>query len=198
MAALLCSASGVWTFIGSSLAPRPPATPCRAAGEGFGDDAPKREKSKKQSVVTQEQLQADHGDKWELVDKILKGKKAENPEAMMRARFTALRFKDTVFLAATEQDENVSQKKRAEVWAMVLGLQQRGVFDSILAVFSGGSNYDSLSAVKKFEVVDASGSEVEFKITCANGKVLHERSKMVADKRWGFVYAGDSVFQKWE
>ena len=47
----------------------------------------------------------DHGDAWEMVDKILKGERASNPEAIMRARFTALRFKDPQFLAATEKEE---------------------------------------------------------------------------------------------
>ncbi|CAE7577051.1 unnamed protein product, partial [Symbiodinium sp. CCMP2456] len=59
-----------------------------------------------------------------MVDKILKGERADTPEAIMRARFTALRFKDPQFLAATEKEEGTSIKKRAAGWAKTLGMEE--------------------------------------------------------------------------
>ncbi|CAJ1387752.1 unnamed protein product, partial [Effrenium voratum] len=85
------------TFVASSTLRRSTSLPRR--GEGFTEaPAPKAK-----STISREQLERDHGASWELVDKILKGERAASPEAIMRARFTALRFKDPQFLAATEK-----------------------------------------------------------------------------------------------
>lgn len=173
-----------------------------ARGAGFEElDAPK--KAAKVSL-SQDQLQKDHGDKWEDVDRILKGKKAVSPEAIMRARFTALKFKDVNFLAATEEDENrQTRKERAEGWAITLGLkfQEKGFFDDI-PFFGGGNDEEedsySLRDPVSFEVVSADGDTVDFKIFCRDGKVLHEKSVFKEDRKWGYIYSGESEFFSWE
>ena len=43
------------------------------------------------------------------------------------ARFTALRFQDPQFLAATEKDENLSIRDRAKQWSLLLGLEEMGM-----------------------------------------------------------------------
>lgn len=40
------------------------------------------------------------------------------------ARFTALRFQDAQFLAATEKDETQSIRDRAKQWTVVMGLEE--------------------------------------------------------------------------
>eukprot|EP00933_Yihiella_yeosuensis_P080241 TRINITY_DN93644_c0_g1_i1.p1 TRINITY_DN93644_c0_g1~~TRINITY_DN93644_c0_g1_i1.p1 ORF type:complete len:231 (+),score=62.63 TRINITY_DN93644_c0_g1_i1:178-870(+) len=170
------------------------------AKEGFeekteGEVKVKKEPKKKIVVaITQEQLEADHGDKWEMVDNILKGKKASSPEAIMRARFTALKFKDPQFLAATERDETQSTKQRAEQWAVTLGIKEKNIFDSIL---NFGQKIEALQQPVSFEVVKADDDDVEFKIRCKDG-VLHEKSRFVSDRKYGYVYSGLSEFGNWE
>ncbi|CAE7033527.1 unnamed protein product [Symbiodinium natans] len=46
---------------------------------------------------------------------------------------------------------------------------------------------------KDFEVVAADPETVEFKIRCRNGKTLHERSRFQKDRKWGYVYSGESA-----
>ncbi|CAJ1389485.1 unnamed protein product, partial [Effrenium voratum] len=38
---------------------------------------------------------------------------------------------------------------------------------------------------------------VEFKIRCRNGKTLHEKSTFQKDRKWGYVYSGESEFAEW-
>ena len=112
--------------------------------------------------LSQEQLESDHGEKWGDVRDILVGLRAASPEAIMRvpldtknlvpfcpfctvlpwvpgsfaseARFTALRFQDPQFLAATEKDDNQSIRDRAKQWSLLLGLEEMGMFlGSVLA-----------------------------------------------------------------
>eukprot|EP00435_Cladocopium_sp_Y103_P000667 s2365_g1.t1 len=118
VSALLACAFLKLSFVGVTQS-RSPLVPRR--GEGFdGSPSPKVK-----STISREQLERDHGDSWQMVDKILKGERAESPEAIMRARFTALRFKDPQFLAATEKEEGTSIKKRAAGWAKTLGLEEK-------------------------------------------------------------------------
>lgn len=142
-----------------------------------------------------EDKERDHGDSWQMVDKILTGERAESPEAIMRARFTALRFKDPQFLAATEKEEGTSIKKRAAGWAKTLGLEEKTLADSIAGIF--GSDIEALQEPLSFEVISADEESVEFKIRCRNGKTLHEKSKFQKDRKWGYVYTGDSEFAQW-
>jgi len=172
----------------------------RHAGKSFsdGDAVPEKKARPREPTsninITPEKLQRDHGDKWEMVDDILKGKKAASPEAIMRARFTALRFKDPNFLAATEKDEFLTVQKRTDQWATLLGLKESGFFDKILNM---GSKIEALKDADTFELIYADEDEVEFKIGCVGGKVLHERSSFSPDRKWGFVYSGNSKFGEW-
>ncbi|CAK9047546.1 unnamed protein product [Durusdinium trenchii] len=160
-------------------------------GEGF-EGAPS---PKVKSTISREQLERDHGDSWEMVDQILKGERASSPEAIMRARFTALRFKDPQFLAATEKEEGTSIKKRAAGWAKTLGLEEKTLADAFTGLF--GSDIEALQDPLSFEVVTADEDSVEFKIRCRNGKTLHEKSKFQQDRKWGYVYSGNSDFAEW-
>jgi len=208
-AVLLCAA-GRWLSARSTfVAPRRPSegqlrsasgatVSLHAAGAGFDDEPekPKAPARPKNSIrLTPEQLKADHGDAWEAVDKIFKGEKAKSPEAIMRARFTALKFKDPGFLAATEKEEGSSMKKRAENWATTLGVKERTFIDNLRMGFE---DIKSLAGADSFNLVSADDKTVEFKIKCKDGKTLHEKSKFVTDKKYGYVYSGESDFGTWE
>lgn len=147
-------------------------------------------------MLGKEELKADHGDQWESVNSILSGKAAKSPEAIMRARYTALKFKDVNFLAATEMEEGVGQKERAKAWSVALGLEELDFFSNLFTS-NDQKDMDSLRDVSGFEVVKADGETVEFKIRCKDGKVLHEKSYFEANKKWGFVFSGKSEFGKW-
>lgn len=165
---------------------------------GFSDAAQEKavaKKGKDKKVLTPEDLQALHGDKWKLVDAVFKGNRAESPEAIMRARFTALYFKDPGFLAATELDDLVNIRQRVDNWKVTLGLKEKNFLDS-LRLF--GEEIENLKEADSFEVIEATDTEVEFKIRCRNGKVLHERSTFKEDKKYGYVFSGESAFGKWE
>jgi len=171
----------------------------RSAGFGEKTEKPKGKKAAENTVrLSQEDLQALHGDKWELVDPVFKGKKATSPEAIMRARFTALYYKDPQFLAATERDGESSLKRRTENWAIALGLKEQGMVEKFVNSVSGGGNTESLREIEKFEVLDAYDDQVEFKIYCKNGKVLYEKSTCKEDKKYGYIFSGESEFAKWE
>jgi len=198
--ALLCLRSLAACFV----APRPLGEPARAPdvalGAGFGDvEAPapkKKTQVRRSSAVKQEDLEKDHGDMWQAVDSIFSGQKAESPEVIMRARFTALKFKDPNFLAATEVDADKRElKERADQWATTLGMKEQSPFDWLVRV---GESTGSLTQAQSFEVVSASGNWVEFKIRCGDGKTLHEKSRFQEDKKWGYVYSGESEFGNWE
>mmetsp|Transcript_16308 Transcript_16308/g.38729 ORF Transcript_16308/g.38729 Transcript_16308/m.38729 type:complete len:206 (-) Transcript_16308:210-827(-) len=180
------------SFVGV-VSPRRSVKPVVRRGEGF-DAATATPKVK--STISREQLERDHGDQWQMVDKILKGERADTPEAIMRARFTALRFKDPQFLAATEKEEGTSIKKRAAGWAKTLGMEEKSWVDSLTTLFA--SEAEGLREPVNFEVVSADAETVEFKIRCRNGKTLHERSRFQKDRKWGYVYSGDSDFAEWK
>jgi len=162
---------------------------------GFSDAAAKKKASDKK-VLTPEDLEALHGDKWELVDAVFKGKKAESPEAIMRARFTALYYKDPGFLAATEVDELTPLRDRVKDWAVTLGLKEKSLFETARSLL--GVELENLREADKFELIEGTDTEVEFKIRCRNGKTLHERSTFKEDKKYGYVFSGESAFGNWE
>lgn len=176
-----------------SAAAAPRASVARAAG--FGDEVEKPA-AKKRSAVPQAELQKDHGEKWESVDMVFSGQRADSPETIMRARYTALRCKDPNFLASTERDDKMNLKERADGWAETLGLKESNFFENLMK--GGGGDSESLRDPIAFEVVSADDSTVEFKIRCANGKTLYEKSIFKQDKKWGYVFSGDSTFAKWE
>ena len=155
---LLPPRSTTWSaaFTNASVAPARPLLQRRASD---------LEERRAKCPLSQEQLESDHGDKWEDVRDILVGLRASSPEAIMRvpleitqnlvpycpfhvchgfrggsrrkpvcqfcaweARFTALRFQDPQFLAATEKDDNQSIRDRAKQWSLLLGLEEMGMF----------------------------------------------------------------------
>eukprot|EP00438_Fugacium_kawagutii_P010364 Skav231994 [mRNA] locus=scaffold719:402759:405766:- [translate_table: standard] len=135
--------------------------------------------------LTREQLESDHGEKWEDVRDILVGLRATSPEAMMRApwwrevmaRYTALRFQDPQFLAATEKDETRSIRERNKSWSIVLGIEEMAPpLDPSFSRAPAFSRFDKLMNMNNdafnlqkpvgFEVVSADGEWVEFKIKC--------------------------------
>lgn len=165
---------------------------------GFDPDQKLENKKIKRASITRADLEKDHGDKWELVDRILKGKKAESPEAMLRARFTAVRYKDSKFLAATEEcapGGGLSTAGRADIWAKRLGLEEPDFFDAVFMFFAKDRN-TILQNPGKLEVLDADATEVEFKVYGTDGSSTHERSKFLSDPKWGFVYAGEDADTK--
>jgi len=163
---------------------------------GFSDAATSKKKGGDKKVLTPEDLKALHGDSWELVDAVFKGKKAESPEAIMRARFTALYYKDPGFLAATEVDDFTPMRERVKDWSTALGLKEKTLLEKARSVF--GVELENLREADRFEVIEATDSEVEFKIYCRNGKTLHERSTFKEDKKYGYVFSGESAFGNWE
>mmetsp|Transcript_32376 Transcript_32376/g.75161 ORF Transcript_32376/g.75161 Transcript_32376/m.75161 type:complete len:226 (+) Transcript_32376:77-754(+) len=195
--ALLCACASLLPaedsfVLGARAGPARAVAVARQA-EGFSDKSVKKGKDK--VVLKPEDLQALHGDKWELVDAVFKGKKAVSPEAIMRARFTALYYKDPGFLAATELDEKANLRERQEQWSVTLGLKEKSILDTLRMI---GVEIENLQEADSFEVIEATDSEVEFKIRCRNGKTLHERSTFKEDKKYGYVYSGISEFGQWE
>jgi len=181
-----------------SPTPQRAALTRRSAGFEAGESSkPKTKEPEVKASLSREQLEADHGDKWEMVDKVLKGQRAESPEAIMRARFTGLKYKDPQFLAATEKDpsESTTIKKRAANWETTLGLKELSWWEKALAW--GNPGQDSMQNAVSFEVIDSDEDEVEFKIRCGDGRVLHEKSTFDEDRKWGYVYSGESEFAEW-
>lgn len=156
----------------------------RQATKGFGAAKPKR----KRPAISLEQLRTDHGEKAEAVQEVLTGKPASCPEDMVRARFSAVRAKDVVFMARSEKDEGRPKvDDREHGWAVVFGLED----DADPGISQ------ALRTCKGFELVSVDGNEVEFKIDCGDNGVLHERSVMVEHKKFGHIYSGDSIFSNW-
>lgn len=132
-------------------------------------------------------LTKDHGEKWEMVDSILKGKKAESAEAMLRARFTALRYKDAKFLASTEEQEPGQSKQACiDKWMKAMGLLETDIFD-FFAGLSGGERIDTFKEPDRLEILGTDGDEVEFVIVGKNGQFSHERNKFGPDAKWGYI-----------
>ena len=51
--------------------------------------------------------------------------------------------------------------------------------------------------LERLEIIEANGNEVEFKLHCKRG-VLHERSVMEEDEKYGWIYSGESKMDAWE
>ncbi|CAE8604969.1 unnamed protein product, partial [Polarella glacialis] len=81
---------------------------------------------KKRRAPSADQLRADHGEeKWEAVLKVLSGKRAQNPEEVVRARFSALRCKDPKFMAMSEISKVFkTEAERVRGWEVALGIEQ--------------------------------------------------------------------------
>mmetsp|Transcript_18060 Transcript_18060/g.39768 ORF Transcript_18060/g.39768 Transcript_18060/m.39768 type:complete len:184 (+) Transcript_18060:40-591(+) len=147
--------------------------------------------SRKRKAVNKEELKADHGAKADAIEKILKGGAAGSPEDMVRARFSACRSKDSVFMAKTEVDPLKSKlSNRVKAWGICFGTEKGDEYDT------EAGKAANLREVEKLEILEASGNEVEFKIYCADGTLL-ERSVMKEDEKWGWVYSGESKKDEW-
>lgn len=166
--------------------------------------APKIETAQEPVGEFELRLQYDHGDKWQTIKQILgRRAKAENPEMMARARYSAIASRQTSFLGATERDDGRTPKERVEGWEEALGLSQSSVDASvawaqdIFKAFSAVNEMEYLRRVERFEMIDATDSAAEFKIWCSNGRMLHEKDVYVADNEYGYIYSGESEFNKW-
>eukprot|EP00931_Biecheleriopsis_adriatica_P058429 TRINITY_DN3477_c0_g1_i1.p1 TRINITY_DN3477_c0_g1~~TRINITY_DN3477_c0_g1_i1.p1 ORF type:complete len:218 (-),score=60.19 TRINITY_DN3477_c0_g1_i1:198-851(-) len=160
------------------------------AATGFGTSAKAKDRRKRKKV-DEEQLKIDHGEKASAVERALRGDGAELPEDMVRARFSACRTKDALFMARTEVNDDRSLEKRARGWAVTFGEEDKKDWEP-----DPGAG-EKLRKIKRFELIEAEDNEVEFKIHCEGG-ILHERSIMEEDEKWGWVYSGKSKFDKWE
>merc|ERR1719330_823323 len=107
-------------------------------------------------------LREDHGkEKAAIVEKVLSGKKAPAPEDMVRARFSACKAKDPVFMGRTEKDTTRPKtQERVRGWACTFGLEARTEQDG------GAGESERLLDIESLEIIDADGLEVEFKINC--------------------------------
>ena len=103
-------------------------SPLARRAMGFADTTPESRKRKKPDLA---QLEADHGDKATIVSKILKGQAAPTPEDMVRARYSACRLKDAVFMAKTEKDPmKKKMSNRVRAWALCFGTEKPDDFDT--------------------------------------------------------------------
>ena len=159
----------------------------RAAG--FADTTPQSRRRKKPDLA---QLEEDHGDQAALVNKILRGAAAPKPVDMVRARFSACKLKDSVFMAKTEKDP-MKQKlsNRVRAWALCFGTEKPDEFDT------DAGDASKLRELERLEIIEVSGNEVEFKLHCKQG-VLLERSVMEEDDKYGWIYSGESKKGEWE
>eukprot|EP00930_Biecheleria_cincta_P098214 TRINITY_DN89894_c0_g1_i1.p1 TRINITY_DN89894_c0_g1~~TRINITY_DN89894_c0_g1_i1.p1 ORF type:complete len:223 (-),score=51.31 TRINITY_DN89894_c0_g1_i1:33-701(-) len=188
--------SHVCAFVNTGLHVKPQVSLARqaaAATAGFGEKRKKTDPEFKRVKVSLEQLRADHGDKAEDVDWALRGQGAKTPEDMVRARFSALRAGDGLFMAKTEIDEvRPTVKQRTKAWLTSLGRREKSQFQE-----APSEEVMKLRKIKSFELIAAEGNEVEFKIHCEEG-TLHERSIMQEDEKWGWIYSGEAKSLKWE
>jgi len=168
------------------------------------EDDPSKPKEKVDFV-----LQQDHGDMWPEVKQILiKRGQAKSPEAMARARYSAVKFKDCSFLGATERNEGKGISERVDIWRVSLEGRSEFVDESVAwveelldgvgALFNQGDDMKNLQSVDSFELISASAEKVHFKIYCKSGKVLEEKDKYMPDNQYGFIYSGDSEIYDWK
>ena len=180
-------------FVGSSNAPGGPRHGPHLKMQRQAAGETDLEERRAKCPLTKEQLESDHGEKWEDVRDILVGLRAPSPEAIMRARFTALKFQDPQFLAATEKDESQSIRERNKQWSVVLGLEEMNTLDKLLNMNNDAFN---LQEPVGFEVISTDGEWVEFKIKCS-GKTLEEKSRFIKDRKYGWVYGGETEYSQW-
>mmetsp|Transcript_55526 Transcript_55526/g.119848 ORF Transcript_55526/g.119848 Transcript_55526/m.119848 type:complete len:232 (+) Transcript_55526:24-719(+) len=182
-----------WSCSDAATVSRRPGTSAltRQAARGFGaaDDGKPKYKRKRVPLA---QLEADHGkEKAAAVSRVLKGEPAPSPEIMARARFSALRAKDVVFMSLSEVDSvRPLLETRVRNWAVTLGLQE--------ATEAEGEDGPSaaLREPKSMKVISAEDDKVEFKVICKSS-TLHEESIFEEDEKRGWVFSGEAEFSKW-
>ncbi|CAE6971556.1 gnt1 [Symbiodinium natans] len=186
-----CATWAPWAFQGSAAGQATRSqSPILLRATGFG--APDRPASRQRKKVDVAQLEADHGGKAAVVEEILKGGTAQNPEDMVRARYSACRLKDAVFMAKTEKDPMKKKlSNRVRAWALCFGTEKPDDLDAAVGEPS------KLRRLERLEIIEASGNEVEFKLHCKDG-VLHERSIMEEDEKYGWIYSGESKMDEWK
>jgi len=176
----------------SSLALRAPAQPSAVGREakGFGI----KKTGRKRVKVDEAQVMADHGPTiGKEIIKVLKGERvAETPGEMARARYSALRNKDALFMARTERDDDRKLlESRARGWAVTFGQEERD------EDIDGPPGLQvALESLERFEFIEEKGDEVEFKLHCGKVGLMHERSIFEKSDKWGWIFSGDNVFQK--
>jgi len=173
----------------------------RQAGRGFGAPLARQQRRRRPSLQRMNaeklkvQLQGDHGELWEAVQRVVLGGAATSPEDMLRARFTAMRVKDAEFMAKTECGRGVWSKlsTRMQMWEETLGIKAgRGETASIQV-------WENLKDLEALEVVQADGSEVIYKFHCGAAGYLHEHAVFKQDPTFGFIYSiSDLKFTQWE
>eukprot|EP00929_Paragymnodinium_shiwhaense_P034245 TRINITY_DN18658_c0_g2_i1.p1 TRINITY_DN18658_c0_g2~~TRINITY_DN18658_c0_g2_i1.p1 ORF type:complete len:295 (+),score=73.53 TRINITY_DN18658_c0_g2_i1:55-939(+) len=172
-----------------------PAAAAEPEAKGVAPSATPSGPKEKRPPIDTKQLKVDHGPLAQKVEAILRGKKADTPDMMMRARFSAVRTKDCIFLARTEEDEDKeSEEERKIGWLRTLG--KEAAIENFFTMLES-RDAESLRDIDSFDLVEVEGDEVEFKIYCKNGKMLYERSKFKEHPKYGWVYTGDSLFGTW-
>jgi len=141
----------------------------------------------------QELVERDHGKDWPGVLPVVSGKAAERPVDMLRARYTAMRFKDHVFLAKTETAGGVFSIEdfRLQCWEETLGLR-----DPNKAVTMPLENIRYLD---RLEIIDVQDLRIFFRLHCGQRGSLFEQGVFKEDKNFGYVYSIDDIQEsRWE
>mmetsp|Transcript_62215 Transcript_62215/g.148434 ORF Transcript_62215/g.148434 Transcript_62215/m.148434 type:complete len:262 (+) Transcript_62215:61-846(+) len=165
------------------------------------DDGPKFRRRR----VSDAQLQKDHGMLWKDVrDVLYNGKPAKNPEVVVRARFSAVKVGDVVFMArsAKPTQELVEEGESEEVyWAKVLALPG---YENALEATEARRAFRN---VRRLEILGTrsvkTGSidmkEVDFRMYCMDdeSKVYREPAKFQKDPKLGWIYSniGSAEFE---
>lgn len=163
-----------------------------------GFEKPKDRIIHKRKKVNVDQIVEDHGaEKGKIVEAILKGDAvAKSPEEILRARFSAIRSRDCVFMAKTEIDPAQPKlSKKVRGWALCFGEEKRTSSDGD----PGGP--EKLMSAQSLEVIGGGmfgmeggkANEVEFKLNCGIMGILHEKAIWVEDKDFGWIYSGETV-----
>merc|ERR1712079_29601 len=154
-------------------------------------------------------LQKDHGDMWpEVKNVLIKKGQAQSAEAMARARYSAVKFKDCSFLGNTERNEGKGVGERVDIWRVSLEGRSEFVDESVAwveelldgvgAVFGQGDDMKNLQSVDSYELLSATAEKVHYKVYCKSGKVLESKDTYMADNQYGFIYSGESEIYEWK
>lgn len=122
------------------------------------------------------------------VQEVLLGGKAQSAEAMMRARYSATVAKDAIFMAKTEVSFTKTDAQKVREWAVVFGREDAKDDDNNLET--------KLNSVSGFELIEATDTEVEYKISVEGGK-FHQRIVFEEDEDLGYIYTGLSKKDDW-
>jgi len=184
---------------GRARRPRPRPAALRRAGRGFGAalTPPKRQRrrslARMQPERLRERLRTDHGSLWPAVERVVLGKAATCPEEMVRARFTALRYKDPLFMARTECGDGFFRKEaaRLKMWEETLGLVPK--------TNAMTTPWENVKDVDELEVVKAEGLKVLYKIHCGAAGYLYEEGIFKEHPQLGYVFSiSDLQVSQWE